>query len=81
MIKRCHIRGRPKQSCNVIVIRISLTLREGEDDDLIYYFSQLPPRKRAVALRIALRTGATFHTLILNDPLDGIENMMDEMVL
>ena len=81
MIKKLNGRGRPKLPYNVIVIRISLTLREGDDDDLIEYFSQLPPGKRAVALRIALRTGASLHTSGLNDPFDGLDNMMDEIVL
>ena len=53
-------RGRPKLDCKVHQIRFTLSLREGEDDDLIFFFSDIPERRRAAALKAALRAGV-FH--------------------
>ncbi len=50
-------RGRPKLDCKVHQIRFTLSLREGEDDDLIFFFSDIPERRRAAALKTALRAG------------------------
>lgn len=50
-------RGRPKSYYEVIVIRISLSLRKGEDDDLIAFLSSKRPRKRAIAVKTGLRSG------------------------
>ena len=50
-------RGRPKLECKVCQIRFTLSLREGEDDDLLFFFSDIPERRRAVALKAALRAG------------------------
>lgn len=53
-------RGRPKLDCKVHQIRFTLSLREGEDDDLIFFFSDIPERRRAAALKTALRAGGCF---------------------
>ncbi len=50
-------RGRPVSTTPTWECHIHLRLRVGEDDDLIAFLSNLPPRKRAVALKSALRTG------------------------
>ncbi len=50
-------RGRPVSTAPTWECHIHLRLRVGEDDDLIAFLSNLPPRKRAVALKSALRTG------------------------
>lgn len=50
-------RGRPPLQCQVFTIHITLNLREGEDDDLLRFFTNLPPRRRAAALKSALRAG------------------------
>ena len=50
-------RGRPKLDCKVHQIRFTLSLREGEDDDLLLFFSDIPERRRAAALKAALRAG------------------------
>lgn len=50
-------RGRPPLACQVFTIHITLNLREGEDDDLLRFFTNLPPRRRAAALKAALRAG------------------------
>ena len=50
-------RGRPKLDCKVHQIRFTLSLREGEEDDLIFFFADIPERRRAGALKAALRAG------------------------
>ena len=35
-------RGRPKLDCQVHQIRFTLSLRVGEDDDLLFFFSDIP---------------------------------------
>ncbi|MHB8135984.1 MAG: hypothetical protein ACYDH1_17375 [Anaerolineaceae bacterium] len=50
-------RGRPKLDCKVHQIRFTLSLREGEDDDLLFYFSDIPEWRRAAALKATLRAG------------------------
>ncbi|MFO7537590.1 MAG: hypothetical protein R6X32_05970 [Chloroflexota bacterium] len=49
--------GRPSLDCEVHVIRIALSLRTGEDNDLIQWFESLPPRGRSAAVTAALRSG------------------------
>jgi hypothetical protein len=51
------LRGRPKLECQVVQIRITLSLRAGEDDDLLYFFSVIPNGRRAAALKSTLRAG------------------------
>ncbi|MBA4383596.1 MAG: hypothetical protein C0410_02565 [Anaerolinea sp.] len=50
-------RGRPKSFYEVVVFRISLSLRKGEDDDLITFLANKKPRKRAIAVKTRLRSG------------------------
>ena len=49
--------GRPRSTTLAIVIRAVLTLREGEDDDLIEIFRTVPARKRAGFIKAAMRSG------------------------
>ena len=49
--------GRPKATTLSLVIRAVLTLREGEDDDLIQVFQNVPARKRASFIKAAMRSG------------------------
>ncbi len=51
------MRGRPRSTSLTVVIRAVLTLREGEDDDLIAAFQSVPPRKRAAFIKAAMRSG------------------------
>ena len=50
-------RGRPKLKCQVKQVRVTFSLREGEDDDLLVFFTDIPNGQRAAALKIALRAG------------------------
>jgi hypothetical protein len=49
--------GRPVSTRQAWECHIHLRLRVGEDDDLIAFLSNLPPRRRASALKAAIRTG------------------------
>lgn len=51
------MKGRPRATTMTVLIRTVLTLREGEDDDLIAAFRQVPPRKRASFIKAAMRSG------------------------
>ncbi len=50
-------RGRPPLAVKVHTIQVTLSLREGEDDDVLAFFACYPPRQRARALLMALRQG------------------------
>ena len=50
--------GRPRSTSLALVIRAVLTLREGEDDDLIAVFQNVPARKRASFIKAAMRSGS-----------------------
>ena len=76
-------RGRPtldSQDIERVLIRISLTLHEGEDDDLIDWFDSIPDGKRANLVKTALRQGGVTHQkeveemdeLISDDYLDEL---------
>jgi hypothetical protein len=48
---------RPKLASRVIVVRTAITLREGDDDDLISAFERVPARRRSAFIKAGLRTG------------------------
>jgi hypothetical protein len=49
--------GRPRLETTVQRIHLTLSLRMGEDDDLLAFFARHPPRQRARAVMVALRQG------------------------
>lgn len=49
--------ARPKLAVPVRRYYINLTLREGEDDDLIAFLEHVPVRQRVRAVKDALRAG------------------------
>lgn len=76
-------RGRPsleELDIRRVVIRVALTLYEGDDDDLIDWFDSIPHRKRASFVKTALRQGGMtdtkeqeeFDDLITDDLLDDL---------
>jgi hypothetical protein len=67
-------RGRPAATSPIWECHIHLRLRVGEDDDLIAFLSKLLPRKRAVSLKTALRTGS----VTLSPADDGVSD--DELL-
>ncbi len=69
-------KGRPRLNEPVDVIIIKLRLRPGRDDDLRAFFASQPPRRRASAVKLALRTGgmgsgADLMTLSADDVVDA----------
>ena len=63
-------RGRPKASTENWECQIHLRLRVGEDDDLIEFLSALPDRRRAQAIKAALRSGGMHLATIADESLD-----------
>ncbi len=66
-------RGRRKAENPSIPFLIHLRLREGEDDDLINFLYSIPKRRRAAAIKSALRAGGMQST--------GAEDMEDDEAL
>lgn len=59
--------GRPRLSEPAAVIIIKLRLRAERDDDLLAFFASLPPRRRASAVKLALRTGGLGRGAVADD--------------
>lgn len=49
--------ARPRLEVETVVIQIKLRLHPGQDDDLLWWFEQMPHRLRAPAVKAALRAG------------------------
>lgn len=58
--------GRKPLPERTMLIRASLTLRAGEDDDLIKAFQSVPARKRAAFIKSAMRSGS-FQSISYDD--------------
>jgi len=63
-------RGRPVSTAPTWECHVHLRLRVGEDDDLIAFLSNLPSRRRASALKSALRTGGMGSGMLADDSSD-----------
>ena len=63
--------GRPVSLSPLWECHIHLRLRVGDDDDIIAFFSNLPNRRRASALKSALRAGGMQAPHITNDDLEN----------
>ena len=62
--------GRPISTAPAVECHIHLRLRVGEDDDLIAFLNTLPARRRASAIKAALRTGGMGFGLTNDDSSD-----------
>ncbi len=69
-------RGRPRLDTEVVVVRIVLRLRRGEDDDLIRLL--VAPRRRAGLVKAALR-GADLSRLVASHEGPADEEILDSM--
>ncbi len=58
--------GRKPLPERATLIRASLTLRPGEDDDLIQAFQAVPARKRAAFIKAVMRSGS-FQSISYDD--------------
>ena len=69
-------RGRPPLD-DTVVIRLTLRLHPGEDDDLIAFFEQFPPeaRMRARAVIAAMRSGS------LGDAAEQVHDLDEDAAL
>lgn len=56
--------GRPSLDVPARLVRITLSLRPGEDDDLLAFFDGLPIGSRARAVVTALRQGGVGETAV-----------------
>ena len=63
-------RGRPPATVPAWECHIHLRLREGEDDDLIAFLKGLPSRRRAAAIKAALRSGGVQAGIFVDDSTD-----------
>ena len=70
-------RGRPKLSREIKVIQLKLRLYEGIDDDLITFFTHIPPRLRAAMVKCALRSGTNTD---ISEVSDETFTMLDSLV-
>lgn len=66
--------GRPPLAAPARLFRLTLSLRPGEDDDLIAFFDELPAGSRARAVVTALRQGGVGERR-------GVEGAIDEAEL
>lgn len=57
--------GRPRRTIAPVIHTIKLVLTPGEDDDLIAFLEGLPVRRKASAVKTAMRSGS------LGAPLDA----------
>lgn len=74
--------GRPRLDVNVHRFHVNLTLREGEDDDLITFFSSIPDRHRVAAIKMALRSGNMQLAMATDLPDDEeLADALDELLL
>jgi hypothetical protein len=74
-----NLRGRPPLTCNVMQIRLTLSLREDRDQDLILFFRDIPERKRALAVKVALRSGGVMiepEGESVDDDVDSFDNFL-----
>lgn len=74
--------GRPRLAVQVHRFHINLTLRAGEDDDLIAFFRTIPDRRRVAAVKMALRSGNMQRLIDANLPDDEeLADALDELLL
>ncbi len=65
--------GRTRLERRPLLIRASISLRPGEDDDLIQAFERIPARKRAAFIKAAMRSGGLQG--LANDGLPGDDDL------
>ncbi|MBI9045168.1 MAG: hypothetical protein JEZ06_11830 [Anaerolineaceae bacterium] len=73
-------RGRPPLDCTVTQIHLTLSLHEGRDDDVLIFFSDIPARKRAIAVLAALRAGGIIFNTVKNESKDDFEEDLDDFL-
>ena len=74
--------GRPRspRAASAQIVRIKLRLYPGEDDDLIGFFASIPPRLRALSVKLALRSGVQSATTDTESHDETLLDNLDEFV-
>ena len=62
--------ARPRLLIPSLQVNVKFHLRPGEDDDLIRFFADLPPRQRATVVKVALRSGGMARVAVEDLPDD-----------
>jgi hypothetical protein len=65
--------GRPRLETPVQRIHLTLSLRVGEDDDLLAFFASHLPRQRARAVMVALRQGGVGAEIVTHVEINEAE--------
>lgn len=73
--------ARPKLDCEVREYRIVLSLRVGEDDDLIARLDRVPARRRARLIKAALRGVPAEGLNQVSAEDDGLEEDLDAVLV
>lgn len=74
-------RGRPALEGQTWDCQVHLRLRVGDDDDLIAYLGQIPPRRRASAIKSALRRGGmNLNQAEVDNPDDELLSALDDFL-
>jgi len=63
-----------------IIVQVKMSLRPGEDDDLIEFFDQVPTRLRVAAVKQALRSGGMSLKLEDLPSDDEVETALDGLL-
>ena len=74
--------GRPKRTEEPVIHQVKYVLYPGIHDDLIRFFAQIPPRKKAQASIAAMRSGQMLSTVESSDiDDDEIDAALDDFIL
>lgn len=74
------LRGRPRLPDPTRQVHVTLSLRPGEDDDLIHFFASIPERMRATAIKTILRSGSAL-ARPQNQPSSETEDDLGDFLL
>jgi len=72
--------ARPQIAGELVIVRLTLRLRRGEDDDLIELYEETPKRKRAARTKARMRSGGVAtaqHAAADDDMVDDLLGMME----
>ena len=72
--------SRQKFEQPTLIVQVKMSLRPGEDDDLIEFFDQVPARLRVAAVKQALRSGGMSLKLEDLPSDDEVENALDGLL-
>jgi hypothetical protein len=74
-------RGRPVNPSPSVTVPILLRLRPADDQDLIQFFASIPPRRRALMLKSALRGGIQTFSSADADTLSELQDLTANLLI